>query len=160
MQTLSSVLVALAVVAALGMAFVKFVFLNEAGRRRIFPVMRPLYKNVFNPGVVKAAARRETSWGVVHHVGRRSGVAYSTPIDAQRTADGVIIPLVYGPRADWCRNVVAAGHCTLTLDGKELALMDPQVIPESIAEPQVPAPAARRWHNMGIEHCLSLKIAA
>jgi deazaflavin-dependent oxidoreductase (nitroreductase family) len=152
-------LLALAVV-VLGAAFVKFVFLNEAGRRRIFPVMRPLYKHLFNPRVVQAAARHETSWGVVHHVGRRSGATYDTPIDAQRTSDGVLIPLVYGPRADWCRNVLAAGHCTLTLDGKELALTAPQVIPESVAEQQVPAAAARRWHSMGIEHCLSLKIVA
>jgi deazaflavin-dependent oxidoreductase (nitroreductase family) len=148
------------VVVVLGAAFVKFVFLNEAGRRRIFPVMRPLYKHLFNPRVVQAAARHETSWGVVHHVGRRSGGTYDTPIDAQRTSDGVLIPLVYGPRADWCRNVLAAGHCTLTLDGKVLALTAPQVIPESVAEPQVAVAAARRWHSMGIEHCLSLKIVA
>jgi deazaflavin-dependent oxidoreductase (nitroreductase family) len=158
MPVLLWLLIALAFVVS-AIAFLWRVFLSEAGRRRVFPALRPLYKRVFNPRVVRAAARHETSWGVVHHVGRRSGASYDTPIDAQRTPDGVLIPLVYGPSSDWCRNILAAGHCTLTLDGAELTLTSPQVIPASDAEPRVPAAAARRWHSLGIEHCLSLKTA-
>src|SRR5258708_1364079 len=56
--------------------FLKFVLVREAVRSRIFPVLRPLYKHVFNPRVLRAATQGETSWGVVHHVGRRSGTAY------------------------------------------------------------------------------------
>jgi hypothetical protein len=132
---------------------------GEAGRRRAFPFIRPLYKHVFNPRVLDAAARHETSWGVLHHVGRRSGTAYDTPIDAQRTPRGVFIPLVYGAGSDWCRNVLAADQCRLTLDGQDLALIEPKIVPLATAEPQLSPEKARFWHRIGIEHCLSLQLA-
>jgi hypothetical protein len=146
------------VIAAL--LLVKVVFTREVARKRMFPVLRPLYKHVFNPRVLHAATRGETSWGVVHHVGRRSGARYATPIDAQRTPDGVVIPVVYGDRADWCRNVLAAGHCTLTLAGQELALSEPQFISIANVQAQLAPDKARFWRSIGIEHCLSLKTTA
>jgi deazaflavin-dependent oxidoreductase (nitroreductase family) len=152
-------LLVIVAVAVLAVGFVKLVFVCEAARRRLFPVLRPLYKHVFNPSALQGAARGETRWGVLHHVGRRSGAAYNTPIDAQRTRDGVIICLVYGPNADWCRNVLAAGRCTLTLNGQELALASPQVISLSEAEPNLLPERAGFWRSMGIEHCLYLPVA-
>ncbi len=140
--------------------FVRLVFVREAARRRLFPLMRPLYKHVFNPSALRAAARGETRWGILHHVGRRSGATHHTPIDAQRTPNGVVICLVYGPTADWCRNVLAAGSCTLTLEGEELALTEPQIIPLDLAAPQVSPERARSWRSVGIEHCLSLRVAS
>ncbi len=53
-------LVVLAVLAAALTAFVKFVFVHEDARRRLFPVMRPLYKHVLNPYALRTAARRES----------------------------------------------------------------------------------------------------
>jgi len=38
---------------------------------------------------------------------------------------------------DWCKNVLAAGWCTLTLNGGQHALTDPDVIPARDAEPLV-----------------------
>jgi deazaflavin-dependent oxidoreductase (nitroreductase family) len=140
-------------------AFVKLIFVREAARRRLFPLLRPLYKHVFNPKALRDAANGETRWGVVHHVGRRSGTVYATPIDAQRTPEGVVICLVYGPGADWCRNVVAAGRCTLTLDGEELSLGAPRVVSLGLAESKLTPERARFWRNIGIEHCLALQTA-
>ena len=141
-------------------AFVRFALVHESLRRRMFPIMRPLYKQVFNPRALEASARQQASWGVVHHVGRRSGRLYETPIDAQPTSTGVLIPLVYGAQADWCRNIQAAGGCTLTLAGKDFELTDPQVIPFGVAEPRLSAEKARFWRGIGIAHVLSLKTAA
>ena len=134
---------------------VKVLFVREAVRRRLFPVLRPLYKQVLNPFALRDPRR----WGVVHHVGRRSGAAYHTPIDAERTTRGVIIPVVYGPGADWCRNILAAGRCTLTLNGEELALTTPQVISIDAAQPSVSPEKGRFWKSIGIERCLSLQLA-
>jgi hypothetical protein len=142
------------------MAFFRVVFTNEAGRRKMFPIMRPLYKHVFNPKSLRDAKRGELRWGVLHHVGRTSGRSYETPIDAQPMPGGMVIPLVYGPQADWCRNVLAAGNCTLTLDGNDIELIEPLVISWVEAEPQVSAGKARFWRSIGIEHLLSLKTAA
>jgi deazaflavin-dependent oxidoreductase (nitroreductase family) len=137
--------------------FVATMFFNERGRRRLLPLLRPLLKGVINPATLRAAARGTSPYGVIHHVGRRSDTAYVTPVDARRTAAGVLITLPYGPGTDWCRNVLAAGGCTLTLDGEALALTAPQVVPARVAEAQVPADVARRWHRQGLAHFLALR---
>jgi deazaflavin-dependent oxidoreductase (nitroreductase family) len=159
MGTWLRALLSIGAVAGAATAFVKLVFVHEAARKQLFPVLRPLYRHVFNPMALRAAARGAKRWGVIHHVGRRSGTMYATPIDAQRTPDGVVICLVYGPGADWCRNVLAAGHCTLTLDGEELTLDTPRVITLSEADPKLSHDRARFWRNIGIEHCLLLQFA-
>jgi deazaflavin-dependent oxidoreductase (nitroreductase family) len=151
--------VSIGMLAVAGVLFVRLVFVRESGRRAVFPVLRPLYRRVFNPNALRAAARGDTRWGIVHHVGRRSGAAYDTPVDAERTAHGIVISLVYGADADWCRNILAPGHCTLTLDGADLALTAPQVLPLRLAEGQSPANRARFWRSVGIEHCLVMQIA-
>jgi deazaflavin-dependent oxidoreductase (nitroreductase family) len=157
MGTWLRALLSIGAVAAAATAFVKLVFVHEAARKQLFPVLRPLYRHVFNPKALRDAARGETRWGVIHHVGRRSGTTYATPIDAQRTVDGVVICLVYGPGADWCRNVLAAGHCTITLDREELTLDTPRVISLSEADPKLSQDRAHFWRNIGIEHCLLLQ---
>ena len=140
--------------------FVATMFFHEAGRQRLLPALRPLLKGAINPATLRAVARGASPYGVIHHVGRRSGTAYQTPVDARRTATGVLITLPYGPITDWCRNVLAAGGCTLALAGENLSLTAPQIVPASVAEPQVPAEIARRWHRQGIAHFLALRAAA
>jgi deazaflavin-dependent oxidoreductase (nitroreductase family) len=136
--------------------FVRLALVHEPLRRRLFPILRPLYKHVFNPRALRDVARGDTRWGVLHHVGRRSGAAYDTPIDAQLTPEGAVIPLVYGASVDWCRNVLAAGGCTLTVSGEDLAFTAPQVVPISFASAQLLPEKARFWRSIGIEHLLSL----
>lgn len=63
----------------------------------------------------------------LHHVGRRSGRTYVTPLSAYRLGDGFVLGVAY-PEVDWCRNVLAAGKCTLTWNGKEHALERPELI--------------------------------
>lgn len=70
--------------------------------------------------------------GALHHVGRRSGRTYVTPLSAYRLGDGFVLGVAY-PEVDWCRNVLAAGKCTLTWDGKEYALERPELIPAAAA---------------------------
>jgi deazaflavin-dependent oxidoreductase (nitroreductase family) len=62
-------------------------------------------KRVFNPW-----ALRGKRWQSVGHVGRSSGKAYRTPVEAMRVDDGFIVTLVYGSRSDWVQNVLAAGE--------------------------------------------------
>jgi deazaflavin-dependent oxidoreductase (nitroreductase family) len=152
-------LLAIAVVAGSAVALVNIGFFHEAGRQRLLPVLRPLIKGVINPRTLRAAARGETKYAVVHHVGRRSGTAYETPVEAHRTAEGTLILLPYGPVTDWCRNVLAAGQCTVSVDGQDLALSAPVVVTASVAEARVPADVARRLHRQGIAHYLWLKSA-
>ncbi len=70
--------------------------------------------------------------GALHHVGRRSGRSYVTPLSAYRLGDGFVLGVAY-PEVDWCRNVLAAGKCTLTWNGKEYALDRPELVPAAEA---------------------------
>ena len=150
-------LLAIAGVAVSVAALVFIGFFREGGRQRLLPLLRPLMKRVINPKTLRAVARGESNYAVVHHVGRRSGRAHETPVEAYRTAEGALILLPYGPVTDWCRNVLAAGRCTVTLDGQDLALGAPEVVPANFAEARVQEGVARRWHRQGIAHYLWLK---
>jgi deazaflavin-dependent oxidoreductase (nitroreductase family) len=111
---------------------------TEAGRKRLFPLLRPLMR-VINPRVVRAIERRQSSFGLVHHIGRRSGITYRTPVDVAGSSVGVLISLPYGPETNWCRNVLAAGECTITVDGEELALTQPEVLLKGEVQAMLPA---------------------
>ena len=66
-------------------------------------------------------------FAIVHHVGRRSGRAFSTPVNAFRDGDDVIIALTYGAGADWVKNVLAAGSCELVTRGQRIRLTQPRI---------------------------------
>jgi deazaflavin-dependent oxidoreductase (nitroreductase family) len=86
------------------------------------PITRPL-----------AGHRFFKLWAVVHHVGRRSGARYATPVAIVTTPDGFVIPLPWGERTNWARNVLEAGGCRVQWGGTEYSLVDPQLITRSEA---------------------------
>ena len=82
-------------------------------------------KRVFNPVELRRGGRP-----VLTHVGRSSGATYRTPLDAHPVDGGYVFILVYGSRSDWVRNILAAGHARLTLDGQDIELTAPRLISE------------------------------
>jgi deazaflavin-dependent oxidoreductase (nitroreductase family) len=86
------------------------------------PITRPL-----------AGHRFFKLWAVVHHVGRRSGARYATPVAIVTTPDGFVIPLPWGERTNWARNVLEAGGCRVQWGGTEYSLVDPELITRSEA---------------------------
>ncbi len=66
-------------------------------------------------------------FAIVSHVGRKSGRAYRTPVNAFRTDSGYIIALTYGSESDWVKNVLAAGSCELQTRGRRARLFDPRI---------------------------------
>jgi deazaflavin-dependent oxidoreductase (nitroreductase family) len=73
-------------------------------------------------------ALRAPFFGVVEHMGRRSGKVYRTPVNVFPRSRGYVIALTYGPRSDWVRNVLAAGGCRLETRGRHLRLSQPRLI--------------------------------
>ena len=75
---------------------------------------------------ISGAGRSEL--GTLEHVGRRSGLRHLTPIHPVSTPDGfqVVVPL--GPRSEWARNVLAAGHCRLQLHDTVYDLDEPVLL--------------------------------
>jgi deazaflavin-dependent oxidoreductase (nitroreductase family) len=101
------------------------------------PVRRSLGKRLIlslasryvNPYTARnAGSRRARVFALVRHHGRRSGRGYTTPVAARPYPGGFMIPLTFGPEADWYRNIEAAGGCVVVWKGVEHALVDPQVV--------------------------------
>jgi deazaflavin-dependent oxidoreductase (nitroreductase family) len=76
---------------------------------------------------------------VVHHVGRKSGRRYRTPVVAIRSADGFVIPMTYGRDVDWARNMVRAKGCELERMGRRVRLTKPRIVGFAQAAPHLPA---------------------
>ena len=49
-------------------------------------------------------------FGIVTHVGRKSGKVYRTPVNVFRVPTGFIIALTYSSQSEWVKNVLAAGR--------------------------------------------------
>jgi deazaflavin-dependent oxidoreductase (nitroreductase family) len=95
--------------------------------------LRGLNKGRVNPMTLNFAGGRSGIWVTLTHVGRHSGRAYTTPLLAQRFGDGFLLALFYGADVDWCRNVLAAGKCTLTWHEQEYPLERPELLERSEA---------------------------
>jgi deazaflavin-dependent oxidoreductase (nitroreductase family) len=66
-------------------------------------------------------------FGVLNHVGRRSGRNYRTPVNVFPADGGYIIALTYGSESDWVKNVLAAGSCELQTRGRRVHLIGPRI---------------------------------
>ena len=96
-------------------------------------VLGPMTR-VLNPVIARVAGRRHIRFAAqIHHRGRRSGRPYVTPASARRAGPFLLIPLTFGTGSDWCRNVLAAGGCTVRWNGATYATDQPQVLDEEAA---------------------------
>ena len=98
-------------------------------------------------------------WGVVGHTGRRSGKRYDTPIALMATRDGFVIPLPYGEKTDWCRNVRAANGAVIHWGRRDYAVCDPEVIGRASAAPAFNPALRRLLPVLGISRFLRVRRA-
>jgi deazaflavin-dependent oxidoreductase (nitroreductase family) len=84
-------------------------------------------------------ATRLPGFGVVIHIGRKSRRQYRAPVNVFRRGNRYIIALTYGPNADWVRNVLSDGGCTLETRGRALRLSRPRLFHDE-SRHAVPAP--------------------
>ena len=84
---------------------------------------------------------------VVHHVGRKSGRSYRTPVAAIRSSGGYVIPMSYGRDVDWARNMIHAGGCELERLGRRVRLRHPRIVDLRAAAPRLPA-LARAFYQV------------
>jgi deazaflavin-dependent oxidoreductase (nitroreductase family) len=89
-------------------------------------------RKVTNP-ILGVFVRRIAPFGMLRHVGRRSGATYETPIMVFRRGAAAVIALTYGPGADWVRNVLAAGGCEIVVRRN----VTPYTAPEIVRTPEV-----------------------
>src|SRR5258705_9519599 len=78
-------------------------------------------------------------FAVIHHVGRKTGRAYRTPVVAFDSDAGIVIPMTYGRDVDWARNIVRARKCELERVGRRVALRNPRIVDFDGARRRLPA---------------------
>lgn len=93
----------------------------------------------------------------IGHTGRKSGKQYSTPIGAERVQDGFIVPLAYGAKVDWLRNVLAAGRATIAAKGETYEVTEPEVIDAATALPSLSPRRRKAVERLGITQYLKMK---
>lgn len=125
--------------------------------------LRPMTK-LLNPLIMKLAGRRRFGMAAeIVHTGRRSGRRYATPVGARRTGDVIVIPMTFGARSDWARNVRAAGGCSIRLNGENYDVIQPEVLSRQDARPLIRSafgPVERASFRMlGIRQYMRLAVA-
>jgi deazaflavin-dependent oxidoreductase (nitroreductase family) len=127
-------------------------------RRALFgpltKVLNPLFRRLNGRAGVPLLA-------LVYHTGRRSRRTYATPIGVGTTGDAFLIPLTFGSESDWCRNVLAAGGCTIKYQGREYAVTDPVVVDDDSVRVELKSAfgwfARSQFQAMGTHHFLRLR---
>ena len=128
------------------------------GRVPIARVFGPLAR-LLNPLVVRLAGSAYLPlWAIVRHRGRRSGRVYATPVAIGHTPDALVVPLPFGPEADWCRNILAAGGCVIRWNGSEHRMIDPEIV-EDAGLPAFAAWERRALSALGIKRFLRMRFA-
>ena len=83
----------------------------------------------FNHLVTNRTIGRCAPWlpgfGVVHHVGRKSGRAFRTPVNVFLRDGDYVMALTYSSNTDWVKNVLAAGECDLVHRRQRHHLVEP-----------------------------------
>ncbi len=89
--------------------------------------LRPFTTRLVNP-----ISRRFAGWlpgfGLLTYTGRKSGRRYRTPLNVFKRGNFYVFALTYGSEANWVRNVLAAGGCELRVCGRDVRLVEPEML--------------------------------
>jgi deazaflavin-dependent oxidoreductase (nitroreductase family) len=132
---------------------------DEWMRSRLGEAMRIIIRGAAPLAHPVAGRRWFPVWAVLEHQGRRSGQRYETPVLARRAPDGFVIPLPWGERTQWLKNVVAAGGATLRWKGTDHALTDPVIIDIDEAGAQFYRIQRFLMKRSGLRKCVRLRSA-
>jgi len=119
--------------------------------------IRAMNKRTLNRLTRKFASLSFGPFALVHHIGRRSGKPYETPIMVKPLKDGFIIALTYGPDVDWYRNVMAAGKCTITWHRKDYPVGQIAPAEASSSRRMFPFPLRQILGMMGTKDFVTMK---
>src|SRR5579864_5255644 len=113
----------------------------------------------FNIAVTNRITGLVAGWfpgfGILTHVGRKSGKVYRTPVNVFRSSTGFIIALTYSSNSEWVKNVLAAGGCELKTRGKTYQLSAPKVVRDPTRR-QFPIPVRLVLRLVGADEYMEL----
>jgi deazaflavin-dependent oxidoreductase (nitroreductase family) len=73
-------------------------------------------------------AGRLPGFGILSHMGRKSGRVYRTPVNVFRVPEGFLVALTYVRNSEWAKNVLAAGGCQIETRRVVYQLSAPAVV--------------------------------
>jgi deazaflavin-dependent oxidoreductase (nitroreductase family) len=103
-------------------------------------------------------AARLPGFGILTHVGRKSGKVYRTPVNVFRAPEGFLVALTYGRDSEWVRNVVAAGGCKLETRGVQYQLSSPTIVHDPTRR-RFPVPVRIVLRLIGADDFMQLSIS-
>jgi len=110
-----------------------------------------------NPAVSRiAGARWFSPFGLLVHRGRRTGRRYVTPVGMGWTGGAFVIPLTFGERSHWYKNVIEAGECAVRWKGADHRVGRPEVVAVQGARGAFPLVLWLLLRAVGIRHWLKL----
>jgi deazaflavin-dependent oxidoreductase (nitroreductase family) len=127
-------------------------------RRTRLQFLRPFTTKVFNR-FSRSFAGHLPGFGILGYRGRKSGVAYRTPMNVFRHGDTYVLALTYGSDVQWVKNVMAAGGCELTTRGRTIRLVEPSLFVDPDRR-EMPQPVRAFLGLIGVTEFIRLRIAA
>ncbi|WP_067707318.1 nitroreductase family deazaflavin-dependent oxidoreductase [Nocardia yamanashiensis] len=100
---------------------------------------------VVNP-FTRLYAGKIPPYSLIHHEGRKSGKPYVNPVVANYADGLLIVPLPYGSKADWLRNIRAAGGGSATYRRTTRKFVNPRIV-DAAGATELPA-AVRRYTRL------------
>jgi deazaflavin-dependent oxidoreductase (nitroreductase family) len=155
-------LISLVGVAILAIAVLSAVVIG--GMRAKWPPVidrvRQMNRSFFASEQLETAGTPGAYAGVLHHVGRKSGHSYATPVSIKPNGDDFVIAIVYGRRTEWLKNVIAAGSAVIDLEGETHQVGQPEIVPTAEVADAFPSGDQRLNRILGIDECLRLRPVA
>jgi deazaflavin-dependent oxidoreductase (nitroreductase family) len=113
----------------------------------------------FNIAVTNRITSLFAGWlpgfGILIHVGRKSGKVYQTPVNVFRIPNGFVIALTYSSQSEWVKNVLAAGGCELKTVGREYRVAAPRVVRDTTRR-RFPIPVRLMLTMVGADEYMEL----
>ncbi|MGH3633458.1 nitroreductase family deazaflavin-dependent oxidoreductase [Mycobacterium sp.] len=100
------------------------------------PWLDRLQIKYMNP-VVKRTARYLPGTSIIKHQGRKSSRPYETVVTTYRKGNLLAIALGHG-KADWVKNVLAAGEADVRLFRRDVHITNPRILPAGASGDEVP----------------------
>ena len=119
--------------------------------------VRPFTKALINP-LGRVFAGWMPGFGLLTYPGRVTGRIYHLPINLFRRGEHYIFVLTYGSDSQWVKNVLAAGGCQVRVGGRDIRLVEPELIVNPPWE-LVPPPVRLIERLAGVTEFLRMRVA-
>ena len=119
--------------------------------------VRPFTMRLVNP-LTRLFAGWMPGFGLLTYRGRTTAHIYKLPMNVFMRGEHYIFVLTYGSQSEWVKNVLAAGECEIRVRGRDVRLVQPELIVNPPWE-LIPWPARFIERMAGVTEFLRMRAA-